>query len=155
MKELDQVLHILLTTHMFVGGFLGFFLDTTIPGELKVSSVYTDLSFTVLHLIPAVCLHTEVSPPDNPPSSLGTKRERGLLPVDKVHVEDSHDLESESVYNLPFGITSYLSSLTWVRYIPFCPWNGRRSQHDSDQASMSGGSECPPRNAVVIKEFAL
>lgn len=34
-KEVDQVLHILLTTHMFIGGFLGFFLDNTIPGKLK------------------------------------------------------------------------------------------------------------------------
>lgn len=33
-KEVDQVLQILLTTHMFVGGFLGFFLDNTIPGKL-------------------------------------------------------------------------------------------------------------------------
>ncbi|XP_013865339.1 solute carrier family 23 member 1 [Austrofundulus limnaeus] len=31
-KEVDQVLSVLLTTHMFVGGFLGFFLDNTIPG---------------------------------------------------------------------------------------------------------------------------
>ncbi|KAM4521436.1 solute carrier family 23 member 1-like [Odontesthes bonariensis] len=31
-KELDQVLRILWTTHMFVGGFLGFLLDNTIPG---------------------------------------------------------------------------------------------------------------------------
>ncbi|KAJ0061276.1 hypothetical protein NL108_014421, partial [Boleophthalmus pectinirostris] len=30
-KEIDQVLQILLTTHMFIGGFLGFFLDNTIP----------------------------------------------------------------------------------------------------------------------------
>lgn len=34
-KEVDQVLQILLTTHMFIGGFLGFFLDNTIPGKLK------------------------------------------------------------------------------------------------------------------------
>lgn len=34
-KEVDQVLHILLTTHMFIGGFLGFLLDNTIPGKLK------------------------------------------------------------------------------------------------------------------------
>lgn len=33
-KEVDHVLHILLTTNMFVGGFLGFFLDNTIPGRL-------------------------------------------------------------------------------------------------------------------------
>lgn len=34
-KEVDQVVTILLTTHMFVGGFLGFFLDNTIPGKLN------------------------------------------------------------------------------------------------------------------------
>ena len=38
-KEVDQVVHILLTTHMFVGGFLGFFLDNTIPGKLKWTGV--------------------------------------------------------------------------------------------------------------------
>lgn len=30
--ELDQVLQVLLTTSMFVGGFFGFILDNTIPG---------------------------------------------------------------------------------------------------------------------------
>uniref|UniRef100_H0XPQ7 Solute carrier family 23 member 2 n=1 Tax=Otolemur garnettii TaxID=30611 RepID=H0XPQ7_OTOGA len=30
--QLDQVIQVLLTTGMFVGGFLGFFLDNTIPG---------------------------------------------------------------------------------------------------------------------------
>ncbi|CAG5928256.1 unnamed protein product [Menidia menidia] len=33
--ELDQVLRILWTTHMFVGGFFGFLLDNTIPGTKK------------------------------------------------------------------------------------------------------------------------
>lgn len=31
--ELDQVLQVLLTTSMFVGGLFGFILDNTIPGE--------------------------------------------------------------------------------------------------------------------------
>ncbi|XP_072619080.1 solute carrier family 23 member 1-like [Vulpes vulpes] len=31
--QLDQVIQVLLTTGMFVGGFLGFFLDNTIPGS--------------------------------------------------------------------------------------------------------------------------
>nr|XP_055048202.1 solute carrier family 23 member 2 [Misgurnus anguillicaudatus] len=31
-KELDQLIMILSTTHMFIGGFLGFVLDNTIPG---------------------------------------------------------------------------------------------------------------------------
>lgn len=30
--ELDQILTVLLTTEMFVGGFLAFLLDNTIPG---------------------------------------------------------------------------------------------------------------------------
>ncbi|KAM6973339.1 solute carrier family 23 member 1 [Aplochiton taeniatus] len=34
-KELDQVIVVLFTTHMFIGGFLGFVLDNTIPGTEK------------------------------------------------------------------------------------------------------------------------
>jgi len=30
--EFDQIIKVLLSTHMFIGGFLGFFLDNTIPG---------------------------------------------------------------------------------------------------------------------------
>ncbi|XP_070843718.1 solute carrier family 23 member 1-like [Chaetodon trifascialis] len=90
-QEVDQVVHILLTTHMFVGGFLGFFLDNTIPG---------------------------------------TKRERGLLTWNKVPLEDSsNSLGAEEVYDLPFGITSCLSSQSWVRYVPFCPRKGHRTQN--------------------------
>ncbi|XP_040857875.1 solute carrier family 23 member 1-like [Ochotona curzoniae] len=33
LPELDQVIQVLLTTGMFVGGFLGFLLDNTIPGS--------------------------------------------------------------------------------------------------------------------------
>lgn len=32
--EVDQMLQVLLTTSMFVGGFFGFILDNTIPGIL-------------------------------------------------------------------------------------------------------------------------
>ncbi|XP_036443568.1 solute carrier family 23 member 1 isoform X1 [Colossoma macropomum] len=35
MPELDQILTVLLTTEMFVGGFLAFLLDNTIPGTRK------------------------------------------------------------------------------------------------------------------------
>ncbi|KAM8891006.1 xan_ur_permease domain-containing protein [Spinachia spinachia] len=81
--ELDQVLQVLLTTSMFVGGFFGFILDNTIPGS---------------------------------------KHERGILAWNKAHKDDSSNtLESGDVYNLPFGISSYLSSSSWLRYVPFCP----------------------------------
>ncbi|XP_034999931.2 solute carrier family 23 member 1 [Hippoglossus stenolepis] len=104
LKELDQVLFILLTTQMFVGGFLGFFLDNTVPG---------------------------------------TKRERGLLAGDKVHLEDTgNTLGSEEVYDLPFGITSCLASRSWVHYIPFCPWKGNNvSQGQGTQHSTEGTDE--------------
>ncbi|XP_069014875.1 solute carrier family 23 member 1-like [Embiotoca jacksoni] len=109
-KEVDQVLSILLTTHMFVGGFLGFFLDNTIPG---------------------------------------TKRERGLLTLDKVHLEDTLGTE---VYDLPFGITSCLQSQSWVRYIPFCPWTLHRCQNKSEGISQKRGSE---HSTQVVQECAL
>ena len=37
--QLDQVIQVLLTTGMFVGGFLGFLLDNTIPGRAHLCSV--------------------------------------------------------------------------------------------------------------------
>ncbi|XP_061563236.1 solute carrier family 23 member 1-like isoform X2 [Cololabis saira] len=43
--ELDQVLRILWTTHMFVGGFIGFFLDNTIPAFTKMSLRSSGTSF--------------------------------------------------------------------------------------------------------------
>ncbi|XP_039637038.1 solute carrier family 23 member 1-like isoform X2 [Perca fluviatilis] len=118
-EEVDQVLRILLTTHMFIGGFLGFFLDNTIPG---------------------------------------TKSERGLLAWNKVHLEDSsYTLATEEVYDLPFGITSCLSSQSWVRYIPFCPWNGHRSENRSEDNKMpqGRGSEQLPHSTWVIDELAF
>ncbi|KAI3364423.1 hypothetical protein L3Q82_011215, partial [Scortum barcoo] len=118
-KEVDQVLRILFTTHMFVGGFFGFFLDNTISGS---------------------------------------KRERGLLAWDKVHAEDSGStLGSEEVYDFPFGITSCLSSQSWVRYVPFCPRTGHRSRRGSEDnnTSQDQGREQQPNGTVVIDELAL
>ncbi|XP_076848497.1 xan_ur_permease domain-containing protein isoform X2 [Brachyhypopomus gauderio] len=81
--ELDQVFQVLLTTSMFVGGFIGFILDNTIPG---------------------------------------TKRERGLTAWSKAHDNTGESsLESDEVYGLPWGLSSGLSSCTWLRWLPFCP----------------------------------
>lgn len=38
--ELDQMLQVLLTTSMFVGGFFGFILDNTIPGTLLNNCIF-------------------------------------------------------------------------------------------------------------------
>uniref|UniRef100_A0A8C6TVR0 Solute carrier family 23 member 2 n=1 Tax=Neogobius melanostomus TaxID=47308 RepID=A0A8C6TVR0_9GOBI len=82
---LDQVLQILLTTNMFIGGFLGCFLDNTIPG---------------------------------------TKRERGILCLETAEEESA----SSEVYGLPFGISASLSSHSWLRSVPFCPWDGKKTE---------------------------
>ncbi|KAF7666943.1 hypothetical protein LDENG_00086380 [Lucifuga dentata] len=119
-EEVDQVLQILLTTHMFIGGFLGFILDNTIPG---------------------------------------TKQERGMLTWNKVTPEDKHILGTDDVYNLPFGINSYLSSCSWVRYIPFCPQKGHSSQDKSEDVNSQGReSDHLPGNtelSVVIHQVSL
>ncbi|XP_029705774.1 solute carrier family 23 member 1-like isoform X2 [Takifugu rubripes] len=110
-KEVDHVLHILLTTNMFVGGFLGFILDNTIPG---------------------------------------TKRERGL--PDREH-EDVSDKFSASLelYDLPFGLTSFLSSQSWVRYVPFCPWRDRDTdgRTEDNNVMLRRGSELSSHGEIV------
>ncbi|CAB1322939.1 unnamed protein product [Coregonus sp. 'balchen'] len=116
--ELDQLLQVLLTTSMFVGGFFGFFLDNTIPG---------------------------------------TKRERGIIAWNKIHLNDSSNtLESSEVYNLPFGISSCLSSYTWVRYVPFLPLNAPSSQDkpgvDSSETHKQPGK---PEPSHIIRSVAL
>ncbi|KAL0968644.1 hypothetical protein UPYG_G00269570 [Umbra pygmaea] len=40
-EELDQVILVLFTTHMFIGGFFGFVLDNTIPGTEKERGIYS------------------------------------------------------------------------------------------------------------------
>lgn len=63
----------------------------------------------------------------------GTKRERGLSR--DIYLEDSSEMfGTEEMYDLPFGITSRLSSQSWVRYIPFCPWRGHRSSEDHEKS---------------------
>ena len=39
-EELDQTLTVLLSTSTFIGGFLGFILDNTIPGNFKIFSFH-------------------------------------------------------------------------------------------------------------------
>lgn len=46
--ELDQVLQVLLTTSMFVGGFLGFILDNTIPGIFPTDLYYHFIYFIAI-----------------------------------------------------------------------------------------------------------
>ncbi|XP_074487930.1 xan_ur_permease domain-containing protein isoform X1 [Sebastes fasciatus] len=110
-RELDQLLVVLLTTSMFVGGFFGFILDNTIPGS---------------------------------------KHERGILAWNRAHEDDSSNtVESEEVYNLPFGISSYLSSSSWIRYIPFCP-PGESSSMDANALDPKQQHGHPEPSQIII-----
>ncbi|XP_068198783.1 solute carrier family 23 member 1-like [Antennarius striatus] len=116
---LDRVLSILLATPMFVGGFLGFFLDNTIPG---------------------------------------TRHERGLLAWESKHPEDLKDtLEDEDLYDLPFGITSILSSQSWVRYIPFLPRKKNTALFKSEDRDLSQSHVTEPlgKETGVMDKFTL
>lgn len=57
---------------------------------------------------------------------VGTKRERGLPDREPEDVPGQF-LASLQLYDLPFGLTSFLSSWSWVRYVPFCPWRDRKT----------------------------
>lgn len=61
-------------------------------------------------------------------SYTGTKRERGIIAWNKAHEEDSSiTIESDEVYGLPFNLSDRLSTKSWVRFIPFCPYHASRS----------------------------
>ncbi|KAK6319991.1 solute carrier family 23 member 1 [Coregonus clupeaformis] len=114
--ELDQLLQVLLTTSMFIGGFFGFFLDNTIPGTLQ---------------------------------------ERGIKAWNKIPLDDSSNtLESSEVYNLPFGISSCLSSYSWVRYVPFLPPNTPSSQDKTEVDSLETMQQ-PVKPELIIRSVAL
>lgn len=138
-KEVDQVLNILLTTNMFVGGFLGFFLDNTIPGRLiKWLCLWAvgcgiQVSYRSLYVF------------------IGSKSERGLRDREYEDVSDK-SLASLELYDLPFGLTTFLSSRSWVRYIPFCPWRDKSDDKTVNNAMLRRGSELLSQGEDICDE---
>lgn len=65
----------------------------------------------------------------------GTKRERGLPDRDHEDVSDNF-LASLVLYDLPFGLTSFFSSWSWVRYVPVCPWRDRDTDGRTEDNSV-------------------
>lgn len=72
----------------------------------------------------------------------GTRQERGFVWEKEENAEGSKTLASEEVYELPFGITSFLSSCSCVRFIPFCPWKGENTDEDSVVQHQPGEDLC-------------
>ncbi|XP_076016335.1 solute carrier family 23 member 1-like isoform X2 [Genypterus blacodes] len=88
----------------------------------------------------------------------GTKRERGLATGNKVEPDSSNILGTDEVYDLPFGISSRLSSYPWVRYVPFCPQRGRSSNKRAEGDASSQRSNQLPGNtelSVIINQVNL
>lgn len=120
---------------MFIGGFLGFVLDNTVPGKSSAhdKALVVDLERNFVASVGATHqsdFHNLLRNSHFISLRPGTKRERGLLDWNKVEQLDDSDesMPSEELYDLPFGITAFLSSQSWVRFIPFCPRNGDGNQ---------------------------
>ncbi|XP_046526207.1 solute carrier family 23 member 1-like isoform X3 [Equus quagga] len=99
--QLDQVFQVLLTTDMFVGGFLGFLLDNTIPA----------------------CTETTKSRKTCPclPETQGSPEERGLLTWSQIHEESEETMKASEIYSLPCGIGTKFCTSSYTRYLPFWP----------------------------------
>ncbi|CAB1313579.1 unnamed protein product [Coregonus sp. 'balchen'] len=85
----------------------------------------------------------------------GTLQERGIKAWNKIPLDDSSNtLESSEVYNLPFGISSCLSSYSWVRYVPFLPPNTPSSQDKTEVDSLETMQQ-PVKPELIIRSVAL
>lgn len=126
--ELDQILTVLLTTEMFVGGTLAFILDNTIPGTCSGPGVglgwASHPSAQQLRL-PA-----------------GTREERGLVQWKAgAHADSTASADLRS-YNFPFGMSAVRRS-RWLRHVPICPlftgfvWRAKKS-HAADDGTQDG-----------------
>ncbi|XP_004586522.2 solute carrier family 23 member 1 isoform X1 [Ochotona princeps] len=94
--EVDQILTVLLTTEMFVGGCLAFILDNTVPGSPE---------------------------------------ERGLIQWKAGAHDSSETSASLKSYNFPFGMGT-LKRVTFLRYIPICPFFKGFSSKSKDKPSL-------------------
>lgn len=81
---------------------------------------------------------------------VGTKRERGVPEREHKDVSDKF-LASLELYDLPFGLTSFLSSWSWVRYVPFCPWRDRDTDGRTEDNSvmLRQGSELSSHREIA------
>ncbi|XP_040831461.1 solute carrier family 23 member 1 isoform X1 [Ochotona curzoniae] len=94
--EVDQILTVLLTTEMFVGGCIAFILDNTVPGSPE---------------------------------------ERGLIQWKAGAHDSSETSASLKSYDFPFGM-GMLKRITFLRYIPICPFFKGFSSKSKDKPSL-------------------
>ncbi|NXJ15875.1 S23A1 protein, partial [Odontophorus gujanensis] len=128
-SELDQILTVLLTTEMFVGGTLAFILDNTVPGTRSGPGV--GLGWASCPHARRLCLPA------------GTREERGLVQWKAgAHADSTASADLRS-YDFPVGMSTVRSS-RWLRHVPICPpftgftWRARKSPAADDGAQDGG-----------------
>ncbi|KAB1281292.1 Solute carrier family 23 member 1 [Camelus dromedarius] len=110
--EVDQILTVLLTTEMFVGGCLAFILDNTVPGmdQLWEGSI-----------------------------ELGSPEERGLIQWKAGAHANSEVSTSLKSYDFPIGMNK-VKRTAFLKYIPICPVFKGFSSRSEDQLPVPEGS---------------
>lgn len=148
---MDQILVVLLSTSMFIGGLVAFILDNTVPGKssilydaylFSVSSISTSMSMSIASVtdlekeitkqslkVPMVYLELSYIS--------GTDEERGILVWRKSKSSSTKDSqesdELRKCYDFPLGM-SLIRKWNWATYIPVCPtFKGCSSGQDDDQ----------------------
>lgn len=107
--EIDQVLNVLLTTAMFVGGSVAFILDNTIPGNVfSMAPKPFEMNLEELWSNPAS---------SRPP---GSPEERGIRKLKRGAGLSAAELEGMRSYDLPFGM-DFIRRHAVFKYFPISP----------------------------------
>ncbi|XP_012905620.1 solute carrier family 23 member 1 isoform X2 [Mustela putorius furo] len=136
--QLDQVIQVLLTTGMFVGGFLGFFLDNTIPVHLHSrNKAWKDPPFDggARMVLVEDCSLPQRELRERPcdgtldgPGREGSLEERGLLVWNQMQEDSEETAKALEVYRLPCGIGTKVCTSSCTQYLPFWPRLGAGSR---------------------------
>lgn len=114
-KELDQVIVVLFTTHMFIGGFFGFVLDNTIPGRPPPPPA------PITKRSSRRRQETQVHFADFCSNRLaGTDKERGIRGWKDKDQADSRTTCDQSCYDIPY-CGALLERCRCSSYLPFLP----------------------------------
>ncbi|KAJ7401249.1 Solute carrier family 23 member 1 [Pitangus sulphuratus] len=140
--ELDQILTVLLTTEMFVGGTIAFVLDNTIPGNSAHGAGASGKGRG------QICVGLELSQgwqgqgvTLGTAAAAGTQEERGLVQWKAGAHSDSTTSASLRSYDFPFGMGA-VRRARWLRRVPVCPlFTGFRARGGGEALAGQDGTD--------------
>ncbi|XP_022103943.1 solute carrier family 23 member 2-like [Acanthaster planci] len=123
--EIDQIISVMLTTGMFVGGFLAILLDNTIPGTDEERGIHSWRQ----HITSDAGNEEEGAEPETDKNRDGGEGQD--IELDVMHVPDqlqadvnekgsSMQTASPDSYDLPL-VMRFVRRWAWCRYLPFSP----------------------------------